>query len=201
MRGLGPAKATVAGVDGGMKHASIAAVAAALLLFAGQNGRAGAPPAPPAAVSEFVVPGGPPPKVVASFPAQGAQVGAGVLVIKLVFDQPMAADGWSYGRAEGGDFPSCLAKPRLLADKRTFALLCSVAAHRTYAIAINPAAVFVGANGRLAKPDSLTFSTTDTQVLGLHDALEQAGLTDADEPIMTWKDAGAGVSRSPAPRP
>ena len=179
-----------------MKLASIAAVVAASLSIA--TGSAAAPPSP---VSELVVPGGPPPKVVASYPAQGAQVGGGVLIIKLVFDQPMAPDDWSYGRAEGGDFPTCLAKPRLLADKHTFALLCSVAAHKTYAIAVNPAPAFTGANGRLAKPDTLNFSTTETQVLGLHDALEQAGLTDADEPIMTWRDPGAGVSRSPPPAP
>lgn len=153
--------------------------------------------APPTSVAELTVPGGPPPKVMASFPAQGAQVAAGVLVIKLVFDQPMAADSWSYGRAEGGDFPSCLAKPRLLADKRTFALLCSVAAHQTYAIAVNPAPAFAGANGRLAKPDTLSFTTNDTPTASLHDALEQAGLTDADKPVMTWKDDGGGVSRSP----
>lgn len=172
---------------------------AAWLVIAAADAARAAQPAPPSPVSELVVPGGPPPKLVASFPAQGAQVGAGALVIKLVFDQPMAADGWSYGRAEGGDFPACLAKPRLLADKRTFALLCSVAPHKTYAISVNAAPAFAGANGRLAKPDSLSFSTTDTQVLGLHAALEQAGLTDADEPIMTWKDAGVGVSRSPPP--
>jgi hypothetical protein len=181
-----------------MKSGSCAAVAAALSLLAIGAAQAAAPPA---AVSEVVVPGGPPPKVVASFPASGAQVGAGVLVIRLVFDQPMSADGWSYGRAEGGEFPSCLARPRLLADKRTFALLCSVAPHKTYAIAINPAPAFAAANGRIARPETLSFSTTDTQVLGLHDALEQAGLTDADEPIMTWKDDGAGVSRSPPPAP
>jgi hypothetical protein len=153
--------------------------------------------APATPVSELRVPGGPAPRVVASYPAQGAQTAAGVLVIKLVFNQPMTPDGWSYGQAPGGDFPKCLAKPRLLADKQTFVLLCSVAAHKTYAIAVNPAPVFAGANGRLAGSEALSFSTTDAQVVGLHDALEQAGLTDADDPIMTWKDDGAGVSRSP----
>lgn len=180
-----------------MKSTSMALAAA---LLGSQTAWAAAQPAAPAAVSEFVVPGGPPPKLAASFPAQGAQVGAGVLVIKLTFDQPMTADGWSYGRAEGGEFPSCLAKPRLLADKRTFALLCSVAPHTSYALSVNAAPAFTGTNGRLAKPDTLSFSTTtDTQVRGLHDALEQAGLTEADEPIMTWKDDGAGVSRSAPP--
>jgi hypothetical protein len=175
-----------------MKVAWIAARAAVLLIGM-------APPSVASTVSEFVVPGGPPPKLVASFPTQGAQVGAGVLVIKLVFDQPMTADGWSYGRSEGGDFPACLQKPRLLADKRTFALLCSVAAHRTYDIAVNAAPAFAAANGRLAQPSRLSFSTSDTQVLDMHQALEQAGLNDADEPIMTWRDPGAGVSRSPPP--
>jgi hypothetical protein len=173
------------------------AVPVAALLLTGAGAAWAAAPAPPTPVSELRVPGGPPPKLVTSFPAQGAQTPAGVLVIKLAFDQPMAADSWSYGPAPGGDFPKCLAKPRLLADKRTFALLCSVAAHKTYAIAVNPAPAFAAANGRLAGSDTLSFSTTDTQVLGLHDALEQAGLTDADDPIMTWKDDGAGVSRSP----
>jgi hypothetical protein len=182
-----------------MKFTSIMGLAAVPLLMATDLTRAATSAAPPAAVSELVVPGGPPPKMVSSFPAEGAQVPAGVLIIKLVFDQTMAADGWSYGRSERGDFPTCLAKPRLLADKRTFALLCSVAAHTTYAIGINAAPAFTGANGRLAKSDSLSFSTADTQVTGLHDALEQAGLTDADEPIMTWRDPGAGVSRSPPP--
>jgi hypothetical protein len=153
--------------------------------------------APPTTVSELSVPGGPPPKVVASFPAQGAQTAAGVLVIKLAFSQPMTPDAWSYGPAPGGDFPKCLDRPRLLADKRTFALLCSVAAHKTYALAINPAPAFAGANGRLAGVETLSFSTTDTEVASVHDALAQAGLTDADDPIMTWKDEGAGVSRSP----
>ena len=184
-----------------MTSRSTAGVAAMLLLIAGHPSRAAPQPAPPPTVSEIVVPGGPPPRLVASFPANGAQVGAGVLVIKLTFDQPMTADGWSYGRAEGGDFPTCLARPRLLADKRTFALLCSVAAHTTYALSVNAAPAFTGDNGRLAKPDTLSFSTTDTQVVGLHDALEQAGLTEADEPIMTWKDAGVGVSRSAPPSP
>lgn len=180
-----------------MKFALIAILAAASLLTATAAASAAAPSPVAHPVSEFVVPGGPPPKLVASFPAEGAQVGAGVLVIKLVFDQPMTADGWSYGQSQGGDFPTCLEKPRLLADKRTFALLCSVAAHKTYAMAVNAAPAFAGANGRLAQPSLLSFSTSDTQVLDMHQALDQAGLTDADEPIMTWKDPGAGVSRSP----
>jgi hypothetical protein len=183
-------------LDGPMQSVSIFMLAAVALIAAAA---ASAAPSPPSHVSELVVVGGPPPKVTTSFPAQGVEVAAGVLAIKLVFDQAMTAEGWSYGHAEVGEFPTCLAQPRLLADQRTFVLLCTVAAHKTYAIEVNAAPAFVGANGRLASPSVLRFSTNDTIVRTMHDALVQADLTDADEPIMKWRDDGVGVSRSPPP--
>jgi len=181
-----------------MRSASITAFAG-VLLFAPSHAAFASSASPTTKVAELVVPGGPPPKLVTSFPADGGEVAAGALVIKLVFDQPMTADGWSYGRSGDAEFPACLAKPRLLADGRTFALLCTVAAHKAYALEVNAAPAFTGANGRLAKPSRLSFTTTDTAVLSLHDALEQAGLTEADEPIMTWRDPGVGVSKSLPP--
>jgi hypothetical protein len=147
----------------------------------------------------LVVPGGPPPKLVSSFPAEGAATSGGVLIIKLVFDQAMSPDGWSYSHVAGADFPACLAQPRLLADKRTFVLLCTVGEERTYGISVNSQPVFASANGRGAAPAVLQFSTTRTVVYAMHDALEQAGLTDTDEPVMRWHDDGDGVSRSPPP--
>ncbi len=170
-------------------------IAAWLAVAAVQAGAASSAPR----VSELVVPGGPPPKVVASFPAEGAVVPGGVLIIKLVFDQPMTADGWSYGHAGGGDFPSCLAQPRLLADRKTFVLLCTVGEGKAYAIAVNAQPAFVGAAGRRATPTVLRFATGQAVVYAMEDALAQAGLTDADEPIMRWHDDGSGVSRSPPP--
>jgi hypothetical protein len=153
----------------------------------------------PAQVDGVVVVAGPGPKVTASFPADGASVAAGGLVLKVVFDQPMAADAWSYGRSAAGAFPACLARPRLLADQRTYVLLCTVAPRRSYAVALNAAPAFASAQGRSAKPFLLRFSTADVGVRNVHDALVQAGLTDADEPIMSWRDDGKGVSRSPPP--
>ena len=160
------------------------------------------PPAPGAGVAAatpvkgVVVVGGPSPKVIGSFPADGAQVPAGVLVLKVVFDQPMAPDAWSYGPAESRALPNCLERPRLLADKRTAVLLCSVSAHQDYAVQINAAPQFESADGRTAKPAVLHFATGDVGVRSLHDALSQADLTDADDPIMRWQDSGAGVSHS-----
>jgi hypothetical protein len=181
-----------------MKRARIGLLAAALAGAPLANAPAAEPArVPPVPVSELVVDGGAPPRVVASFPAEGGTVPAGVLVIKLVFDQPMTADGWSYGRAEAGAFPDCLARPRLLADRRTFVLLCSTASHKTYALEVNAAPAFVSAAGRVARPVRLNFSTAETGAVSLGEALAQAGLTAADEPIMTWRDGGVGVSRSP----
>ena len=169
-----------------------------VLVLAAQPGAALAGAAAAAAstpLSEVVVVPGPGPKVVATFPADGASAPAGVAVLKVTFDQPMAADAWSYGQAEGGAFPACLARPRLLADQRTFALLCTLAPDRAYAVSINETPDFSSDKGRSAKTYLWRFTTSAVGARNLHDALAQAGLTDADEPIMRSNDTG-GVSRS-----
>lgn len=153
-----------------------------------------APPDHGTSVSEVVVPGGPPPRIAASYPADGATVPGGTLVLKIVFDQAMAPDSWSYGRAADAAFPNCLEHPRLLGDQRTFVLLCAVAPHQSYAIEINAPRDFANASGRTAGPTRLRFATGEVGPRDLHAALTQAGLTDADDPIMTWKDPGGGVS-------
>jgi hypothetical protein len=149
-------------------------------------------------VSGVEVAAGPPPKLAASFPAEGASVAAGVVVLTLKFDQVMAPKSWAYGRAAGADFPDCLTEPRLLADNHTFALLCTVAPNRSYAVEINPAPQFANSGGRTAKPMVLHFTTTGLITRDMHTALTQAGLTEADEPLMSWDDPGTGVSRSPS---
>ena len=161
-----------------------------------------APTSPGTQVGEVVVPGGPPPKLAASYPADGATVPSGTLILKVTFDQPMTAASWSYGKAPDAAFPNCLERPRLLSDQRTFVLLCGVNAHQTYAIQINTPRDFANAQGRTAKPAELRFSTGDVGPRDIHEALKEAGLTDADDPIMTWKDPGDGVSQSrPPPEP
>jgi len=186
-----------------MKHALVRAITGVLLAAAPGAVFADGPPPQPTHLSEVVVVGGPGPKVVQSFPGDGAEVAAGVLVVKIVFDHAMASDGWSYGRSDQGEFPLCLAQPRLLGDNRTFALLCSVAANRKYAIAVNPGRGFVSADGRAATPVLLRFSTTETGPRGMHEALLEAGLTDADEPIMSRHDdaGGAAISSPSSPLP
>jgi hypothetical protein len=145
-----------------------------------------------------IVPG-PGPAVKSTYPAPDATVPAGVVILKVVFDQPMTPGAWAYGRSPDGDFPDCLADPRLLSDQRTFVLLCTVSAKSAYAIEINPAPRFVSSQGRSATPYTLKFSTNDVMTRGLHDALQQAGLDDTDDPIMTWRDPGQGVSQTAPP--
>ena len=150
-------------------------------------------------VQPLVVVPGPGPAVGSTYPAAGARVPGGVMILKIVFDQPMTPDAWAYGRSEGADFPNCLANPRLLADQRTFVLLCSVASNHAFALQINAAPRFASAYGRSARPYVLRFSTTADATINLHEALAQAGLADTDDPIMTWSDPGRGVSQSVAP--
>jgi len=117
-----------------------------------------------------------------------------------VFDQVMVPEAWSFGRTAEGAFPHCLKTPRLLNDRKSFAILCSVAPNLGYAVQINAAPDFVSARGRSAKPFLLRFTTTAETVYDMHAALKQAGLTDADEPIMTWNAQPGGVADNP-PKP
>ncbi len=152
-------------------------------------------------VQGLIVVPGPGPSVQSTYPAPGATIPYGVLVLKVVFNQPMTPDAWAYGPSAGADFPDCLADPRLLGDQRTFVLLCSVQANRSYAVEINPAPRFASVGGRSAASYALKFQTTDEETVDLHDALSQAGLVDADDPIMTWRDDGKGVSQTAPPTP
>jgi hypothetical protein len=150
-------------------------------------------------VSGVVVAAGPPPAVKSTYPTSGESIPAGAVIVKIVFDQPMTADAWAYGPSPEGEFPKCLANPRLLNDGRTFALLCSLPSNHKFAMAINPAPRFASEYGRLAKSYVLTFASTDANTPGVHDALVQAGLTDGDQPIVTWQDPGRGVSQTAPP--
>lgn len=152
---------------------------------------------------ELVIIATPPvdPRVVSTFPADGGKAPGGIVVLKIVFDQPMVPEAWSFGQTPEGAFPHCLKTPRLLGDKRSFALLCSVAPNQDYAVQINASPDSVSARGRSAKPFLLRFSTTGSTVYDMQTALKQAGLTDADEPIMTWNAQPGGVSSAARPDP
>jgi hypothetical protein len=133
-----------------------------------------------------------PPKIVASFPAQGEVIAPGALVLHITFDQKMDEDGFSFapvsGTGTGGRMPDCLKTPRLLNDEKTFVLLCTTAPKTSYALAFNaaPHGGFENIGGKRAVPAQLAFSTNDDDgPRDLDDALKIAKLTRADVPIAT----------------
>ena len=118
---------------------------------------------------------------------------------KITFDQTMEPRSWAFSPAGANGFPVCLAQPRLLADQRSFALLCTVEPGKAYAMQVNPAPGFKNQGGRSAQPFTLRFTTTADITRDIHAALTLAGLADTDAPIMSWDDPGKGVSQSPSP--
>ena len=164
------------------------------------------PPEPPTGYAgEVVVRAHPrtPPVVKATYPAQGSVVAGGTLVLKVVFDQAMSPEGWSYAKAAGADFPACLPRPRLLADERTFVLLCSTVRGRSYAVGFNadPAEGFADPSRRFAGRYDLKFSTAPDGELvrPVSEALAAAALTPADSPIESWRGQAGAASVARAP--
>lgn len=167
----------------------------ALLLAAAlqaSGAQAPAPPTPPGQATPLAgvtvdAPRGAP-RLVGSYPAAGAVAPFGVLVLKLVFDQPM--DAGSGEVIKGADAPACLPTWRLLADRKSMVLLCSASAGATYHLTLgaDPARTFKSRQARAAEPFELTFTTeADKTDSNLPDALKSAGLKPDEGPVMDWR--------------
>ena len=177
---------------------------AALALLAAAPPKATTVPTPQGPVTEVapmtVYPPSPQPKLVASYPAEGGAVTPGIVVLKLTFDQKMLRTGFDIAPAAGSgalasnsatppaaaEPPLCVKTPRLLDDGKTFVLLCTLRAGRTYAFAINggPAGGFANISEHRAGPGSLTFTTTrDDPVRSLDEAMKLDGLGALDVPV------------------
>ena len=104
-----------------------------------------------------------PPHVQSTFPADGAKVAPGLLVLRVTYDTRMRADGWSYARASEADYPDCASSPRLLDDGRSFVLICRTLPAKSYAVWFNrpPLQDFSSHSKRPAVPFELKFLTTD----------------------------------------
>lgn len=158
----------------------------AWLCLAATPAAAQAPATGAATVAGVEVTAAPPPAIVATFPAQDGAVAPGVLVLKVAFDQRMQADAWSYAPLAGTDDPKCLGVPRLLSDDKTFVLLCTVEAGKTYGVGLNQASgkAFVDRGGRKPPPMELRFETTAAEpVRTVKAAMTAAGLDDLDSPV------------------
>lgn len=101
------------------------------------------------------------PKVVSTFPPHGATVPAGVDLLQVTYDRPMAAS-WSF--ATGGEhaFPELAGNPSLSADRRTISLPIKLRPESTYVVWLNTERYnnFKDEKGQSAEPYRLTFSTS-----------------------------------------
>jgi hypothetical protein len=73
-----------------------------------------------------------------------------------------------------------------------------VALSGSFGLEINASPDFISAAGRRPPPTRVRFTTTAEQTTVMHDALAAAGLTDADDPIMSPDQATGAVQARPA---
>ncbi len=131
----------------------------------------------------------PPPRRVRTYPAEGATVPFGVLVLTIGFDQPMSADRapQMVGAAGAEETPDCLPGWRLLPDRRTFVRLCTLKAGHAWRVRLEGDA-FRSSQSKPAEPLELSFrsdpQTTDTS---LAEALKSAGRAPEEGPIVDWR--------------
>lgn len=148
-----------------------------------------------------VTPSKDPPAVVSTYPAAGDAVAPGALVLKITFDQRMSPESWRFDRGDER-YPSCLARPRLLANEKTFVLLCTIGANGQFAIQLNGPGDggFVNLANQRAKPLLLQFSTKDgASQATIKDAMKSAGLRDEENPVMDKVPAAVARASVPAP--
>jgi hypothetical protein len=105
------------------------------------------------------------PRVVSSFPARGAVVRPGLLVVRVTFDRPMACTG-TFDPAPPLENP-CPGPSRemlLSFDRRTVRTVCVVGPGRSYGVSLGETPTgntFLGLAGLPTAPARIAFSTSD----------------------------------------
>jgi hypothetical protein len=115
------------------------------------------------------------PKAVGTYPAQGASIAPGILIIRISYDTRMQGQSWSYVTSRDGEYPECAASPRLLDDHKSFALICRTLPNKTYALWFNHGDYqnFTSMSHRPAAAYELKFTTSDADpVWTLEDAIK-----------------------------
>jgi hypothetical protein len=97
------------------------------------------------------------PKVIATFPAEGAVVRPGVVVVRITFDQPMACDASFDGTSDlPNPCPGRWREVTISLDRRSFRTVCEVKADTRYRLVLRS---FRNTHG-LTIPAEVTFSTS-----------------------------------------
>ncbi|HLZ76256.1 hypothetical protein [Phenylobacterium sp.] len=105
----------------------------------------------------------PRPKVLSTFPANGAVVRPGVLVLRITFDQPMSCKGFFTGIPKLRN-PCPLEHQHWLLsfDRRTIRTTCRAEGVASYGVGVsdNPDATFLSLAGRPLEPYEFRFTTS-----------------------------------------
>ena len=142
------------------------------------------------------------PRVIDSYPAPGAVVAPGALLVRVSFNAPMSC--YSEVTVEGGDDAADPCQPTGtwdLPDRRTWLMPCRLQAGATYRMRFRKVdgAGFVGLSGRPAEPFDLSFSTSTQAPTASLEAAQQAdpGAPDADHvtAYVTCADQGLTAAR------
>jgi hypothetical protein len=124
----------------------------------------------------------PAPKVVSTFPANGAVVRPGVLVLRVTFDQPMSCKGFFAAAAQlRSPCPEDTQYWVLSFDRRTIRTVCRTALGGHYGVRISDQSLredsrttFVSLAGKRLAPYVLTFDTSsEAPINTAGDSLEQ----------------------------
>lgn len=102
------------------------------------------------------------PKVISTFPTQGATVEPGPTDLSVTFDRPMRPRSYSFVQRSAETYPNCgTNQPTQSADGRTFTLTCEAEPHRRYEVWFTnpPYTNFTDQNGAPAVPFRLNFQT------------------------------------------
>jgi hypothetical protein len=102
-----------------------------------------------------------PPRVVATSPANGANVAAGEMELSVTFDQKMAPDSYSFVTSNAAAYPPCPPPATQSADGMTFTLKCTTEPGKSYALWFNGGSHmnFKNLDSEPATPTELRFST------------------------------------------
>jgi hypothetical protein len=119
----------------------------------------------------------PRPKIVSTFPANGATVRPGVLVVRVTFDQPMSCKGFFTSIPKLKDpCPGGHQQWIVSFDRRTIRTVCHADGNVIYGIGVsdNPDATFISLAGKPLEPYEFRFATTVApDVLSTSEALDQ----------------------------